>query len=67
MWGMQRLVACVTVATAVLGTGVPRIVSSQTQFKTSTRIVQITTVFREGAGYDPERLLKTIRGPIGVR
>jgi len=24
-------------------------------------------VFREGAGYDPERLLKTIRGLIGVR
>lgn len=32
-----------------------------------TAIKQITTVFREGAGYDPERLLKTIRGLIGVR
>jgi imidazolonepropionase-like amidohydrolase len=30
-------------------------------------IKQITTVFREGAGYDPERLLKTVRGLIGVR
>jgi predicted amidohydrolase YtcJ len=35
--------------------------------KDPTAIKQITTVFREGAGYDPERLLKTIRGLIGVR
>jgi imidazolonepropionase-like amidohydrolase len=30
-------------------------------------IKQITTVFREGAGYDPEALLKTVRELIGVR
>ena len=35
--------------------------------KDPTAIKQITTVFREGAGYDPERLLKTVRGLIGVR
>lgn len=35
--------------------------------KDPTAIKQITTVFREGAGYDPERLLKTIRGLTGVR
>jgi imidazolonepropionase-like amidohydrolase len=35
--------------------------------KDPTAIRQITVVFREGAGYDPERLLKTIRGLIGVR
>ena len=35
--------------------------------KDPAAIKQITTVFREGAGYDPERLLKTIRGLIGVR
>lgn len=30
-------------------------------------IRNITTVFRQGTGFDPERLLKTIRGLVGMR
>lgn len=30
-------------------------------------IRSITTVFREGLGYDPQRILPTIRGMVGVR
>lgn len=30
-------------------------------------IRNITTVFRQGAGFDPERILKTIRGFVGMR
>jgi imidazolonepropionase-like amidohydrolase len=30
-------------------------------------IRNITTVFRQGTGFDPERILKTIRGFVGIR
>ena len=35
--------------------------------KDPAAIRQITTVFRQGVGFDPERILKTIRGLIGLR
>ncbi len=35
------------------------------RLKTVTDIANVTIVFTDGIGYDPEMLLDTVRGPYG--
>ena len=35
--------------------------------RSAADIRNITTVFRQGIGYDPQRILETIKGVVGAR